>query len=709
VIDYDGRLFRAVGHGPDAPVALYRQDGDLLWAEFAGGDVRRGSLSGLRSANGTLEFAYTMVLTAGEVISGHCRSTPEVLADGRIRLHERWERFGPHANHGVSELEEVRGPALPVPARPAGGGTVTWACTPGFAPVFIFPFTPPDFYGVANLHEFQTLMYRPLYWYGTDGKPVVDDDLSLAEPPEWSADGRTATITIRPYRWSNGETVNADGVLFWMHLLEAERTNFGGYSPGYFPDNLVSYGKVAENRVSFTFDAAYSRNWVLMNQFSTITPLPKAWDRTAAGPADCTNDKAQAPAVYAYLRAHNDDRSNWADSPIWSVVNGPWRLKRYTIDGAQGEAVVVPNETYSGPNKPYLSEFRLVSTASDEAAYDLLRKGGTGPDGIQVGFLPFEAVTEPTDDPGTGGPNPLAEHYTLIPQLTYKIHYFPINFNNPTVAGRIFRQLYFRQALQSVLDQDGAIRDVYKGYGYPTNGPVPVLPDSDLISPRGHHSPYPFDIPKARRLLVANGWDVSVTPGVCVNPGTGPGHSGAGIEAGDRLSFTMRYAAGHPALTTVMRKFAADAAAAGIEIILTEVEASILVREDTTCTPGPDTPCQWQFTDWNGGWGYGPGFYPTGEALYKTGSGVNFGSYSDPRADELIARTVTSDDLADLYEYQDYIAEQVPVIWMPNFPFRLLEVAHGLRGVEPLNPFGLINPENWYYVTDDGNGSRRRC
>lgn len=167
------------------------------------------------------------------------------------------------------------------PTTPLRGGSVTWACTSGFSPVFIFPFTPGEYYGVANLHEFQTLMYRPLYWYGTGGRPTVDYERSLAEPPEWSEDGRTATITVKPYKWSNGESVNADNVMLWMHLLEAEKDSFGGYTPGFFPDNLTGYEKVAEDKVSFTFDRAYSRNWVLMNQFSTITPLPKAWDRTA--------------------------------------------------------------------------------------------------------------------------------------------------------------------------------------------------------------------------------------------------------------------------------------------------------------------------------------------------------------------------------------------------------------------------------------------
>lgn len=108
MIDYDGRRFRPVGHGPDAPTATYRQSGDLLWAEFSGGHARRGSLTGLCAPDGSLRFAYTMVLDGGEVISGQCVSTPELLDDGRILLHEKWERFGDHAAAGTSQIEEVR-------------------------------------------------------------------------------------------------------------------------------------------------------------------------------------------------------------------------------------------------------------------------------------------------------------------------------------------------------------------------------------------------------------------------------------------------------------------------------------------------------------------------------------------------------------------------------------------------------------------------
>lgn len=108
MIDYDGRLFSPVTEscGP-APVAQYRQQQDLIWADFSGGEVRRGSIAGTCDVDGVLRFAYCMVLTSGEAVTGLCHSTPEVLADGRIRLTEHWQRFGAGESSGVSTLEEL--------------------------------------------------------------------------------------------------------------------------------------------------------------------------------------------------------------------------------------------------------------------------------------------------------------------------------------------------------------------------------------------------------------------------------------------------------------------------------------------------------------------------------------------------------------------------------------------------------------------------
>jgi hypothetical protein len=113
VIDYDGKRFRKVTAGPEAPVAHYRQEGDLVWGSSAGGDVRRGSLTGLAAPDGTLTFAYTMVLSDGRTVAGRCESVPEVLPDGRIRLNETWERYGPDADSGTSAIEELPRDATP--------------------------------------------------------------------------------------------------------------------------------------------------------------------------------------------------------------------------------------------------------------------------------------------------------------------------------------------------------------------------------------------------------------------------------------------------------------------------------------------------------------------------------------------------------------------------------------------------------------------
>lgn len=113
MINYDGRRFRPVtdGTAEEDRVAVYHQDGDLLWGEFIGGHARRGALAGTCDPDGRLDFAYCMVLDGGEVISGHCASTPRLLPDGRIQLDEVWERFGKYADSGVSRLVEIAGPA----------------------------------------------------------------------------------------------------------------------------------------------------------------------------------------------------------------------------------------------------------------------------------------------------------------------------------------------------------------------------------------------------------------------------------------------------------------------------------------------------------------------------------------------------------------------------------------------------------------------
>ncbi|KXK63802.1 hypothetical protein AWW66_01065 [Micromonospora rosaria] len=119
-MDYDGRRFSSsaaetADRAGTTPVGCYHQRGDLVWADFAGGAVRTGRLVGTCAADGTLTVTYCQVLTDGQVLAGACRSVPEVLPDGRIRLREEWRRFDAAGSRGVSYLEELPGGGTPAP------------------------------------------------------------------------------------------------------------------------------------------------------------------------------------------------------------------------------------------------------------------------------------------------------------------------------------------------------------------------------------------------------------------------------------------------------------------------------------------------------------------------------------------------------------------------------------------------------------------
>ncbi|MDP9221693.1 MAG: hypothetical protein M3P23_14315 [Actinomycetota bacterium] len=105
---YEGRTFQPAGDPSvdgSPPTGHYHQDGDVIWAEFSGGQVRAGRLVGTARADGSIDAAYCFVTTDGDAVAGGCLSMPTVLPDGRIRLIEHWRRLD--GSSGVSQVEEV--------------------------------------------------------------------------------------------------------------------------------------------------------------------------------------------------------------------------------------------------------------------------------------------------------------------------------------------------------------------------------------------------------------------------------------------------------------------------------------------------------------------------------------------------------------------------------------------------------------------------
>ena len=187
------------------------------------------------------------------------------------------------------------------------GGTMTWAELPSTVPNWIFPFSTLTYFSVANSQNFQMEMYRPLYWFGGNNtSPTVDYGLSVANAPVYSDGGKTIVINLKGYKWSNGETVNAQDVLFWLHMMVAEKTVWAGYSPGGIPDNITSMSATGPLQVTLHLNKAYSSLWYTYNELSQVTPMPMAWDVTStgakAGSGGCTTDTRAVRQVQGRLQ-----------------------------------------------------------------------------------------------------------------------------------------------------------------------------------------------------------------------------------------------------------------------------------------------------------------------------------------------------------------------------------------------------------------------
>src|SRR5579859_1595056 len=423
------------------------------------------------------------------------------------------------------------------------GGTAVWAEPPQVVPNYIFPFQSSAYISVINSSNFGQLMYRPLYWFGNGAQPTMNPSLSLANAPTWS--GNTATITLKHYMWSNGQPVTTADVMFWVNMLKAVGATDWGADTG-FPDAFVSNIKVATpTEIQMTTNKAYSHSWFLYNDLSQITPMPAAWDKTATGPSDCATVVKDCAAVYKYLDAQSKNLPGYASSPLWSIVDGPWKLSAFNADG---HVTMVPNTKYSGPIKPSLSKFEMVPFTTDSAEYNVLRSSAAGGQKIDVGYLPQQDA--PPKPAGSAvGANPLAG-YNLNPLYVWGINYFVMNFQSTTGNGPVIQQLYFRQALAYLMNQAAVIKGPLRGYGTETVGPVGNTPVTSYLSPQlKSGTPFPFNPGKAKSLLASHGWKV-VPNGVstCTNPGL----CGKGIGSGHQLVFNMPYASGTQWITSEM-------------------------------------------------------------------------------------------------------------------------------------------------------------
>jgi peptide/nickel transport system substrate-binding protein len=601
------------------------------------------------------------------------------------------------------------GPGLTAASTGSGtkvaGGTVNFTEGSDAPPNYIFPMYTFSVCSTTNANQLMNMLYYPLYTYGENYRPTVDYNHSIGQAPVASNGGKTYTIKLNPYKWSDGETVTARDLVFWMNVLKASpSTEWCGYAPGYFPDNVVSYSAPNPSTFVINFNKAYDSEWVLYSELSQIFPMPLAWDRTSLSQPAPTSDNGHLPdttksgsaAIYKFLDTQSKDLGSWATSPLWSVVDGPMKLTSFNSDG---HAVLVPNPDWSGTPKVSISQLVELPFTSEAAIYNTIRSGG--PSAVTIGNVPSQYAPQLN--------SLAAEGYDVNKAASYSFNYFPLNLNtNATTspggepARYIFRQTYFRNALQHLVDQQGWIHAFLFNTADPTCGPIPFAPPSPLVDTSSiSFNPCSFAPATAQQLLTSHGWKV-VPNGTttCTNPSL----CGAGIKQGEGISFTIDYESGVVSVQDEMNDLASQAKKLGITINLTTHPFPTVISTAAPCMASAAS-CKWEAGNWGAGWIYGPSYLPTGEPLFNPGSAANAGSYSDAQMTSLIGQTITgplATESAALTAYAKYASEQDPVIYGPTqvgtYGGNAATVVDKKLAGYSANALGFLQPQYWYFT-----------
>jgi peptide/nickel transport system substrate-binding protein len=410
-----------------------------------------------------------------------------------------------------------------------------------------------------------------------------------------------------------------------------------------------------------------------------------AWDKkSATGPVgNYDQTPAGAKAVYNFLQKEGSQLATFTTNPLWKVVDGPWTLSQFNSDGTLYG--YVPNTGYSGSRKPRLSAVLNQSFTTDTAMLDALRAGSS----LQVAGLPLNDLNQ--------AGQLKAEGYATAPVPIPGVAGIQPNLYN-TQVGAVLRQLYIRQAMEELINRPQLVSKVYNGYADPGNGPVPVQAFPDLASPlEKSGGPYPYSPSAAVSLLKSHGW--TVVPGgvsTCQSPGTGPSQCGAGIAAGQQLAFQLAYSSGRATTDEQNAAIQSWQEQAGIKLTLKPEPFNTLIGTAGVCTAKSHAQnCGWQLLEF----GYSPyGLYPADTGNFATGGNSNYGGYSDPKADSLINATLQGSGAQAFFQYEDYVARQLPWLWLPLREG--LEVyKSNLGGFAPLNPFSAdLDFETWYYT-----------
>jgi peptide/nickel transport system substrate-binding protein len=565
-------------------------------------------------------------------------------------------------NNSSPSVVKVPGGIGSIPMAAAGGkkkaGTITWAMAPGATPNWIMPVIPSANNSVYNAFNFIDQSWRPLYWTVNGVVPEVVQNMSLASEPQYTDGTKTVTIAMNSsYKWSDGKPLTANDLLFTIDVIKAaiktSPADWAGYTPKHFPDNLVSTSEPNSTTLVMKLNGPVNPTWFTEDILSSVNPMPSAdWAKTSASgsviPPASWNASNMA-GIFKFLTAQAKSVSTYTTNPLWQVVDGPYKLSQYNT--TTGAFTMVPNTTYGGPHATPMSNFQAVAFTSDAAEFNAVKSKS-----IDVGFVPAANIPQL--------PQVLRLGYNYFGEPDFGMNFLNYNFKDTTNHfNSIVNQLYFRQAMAHVEDQQGWISAFMHGAGAPAYGPIPAYPKSPFLPSNAATNPYPFSISSATSLLKSHGWTVNAGgTDVCQSAGSGASQCGAGIPAGTQLKFNLIYNSGSNLITSEMTDLVSKAKQAGIDITLQSSNFNYMISNYLD-PYAPANENKWAMQDFGGETN---STYPTTFSLFNTGGSNQIGDYSDPQADQLINASITSSDPNAVRAEAAYLTTSQPTMFEPN-------------------------------------------
>jgi len=485
------------------------------------------------------------------------------------------------------------------------GGEITW--TLDQSPDGFFPWSPEGG-SVYTLQAIQGILpYTGQFM--PDGEYQQNLDLLAAEPEITNEDPFQTTWQIREEAvWDDGTPITANDVIMTWMMSTPEDAGFCTGCRPRSPETLIENIEAGDGGKSYTItyrEGVSDPEWFA--SFTSahgivggIAPSHVAVDNgfISGGP-----DEWDPAGLGEYFEFLNDNPPEFS--------GGPYLIEEFDIDN---QVVKVPNPQWYGEEQPTLNRI-VVRFLADESTWVPALQNGELNGASPAGWAP-DVVREVQG----------LENVRVNIQDGPSWEHIDLNLDNEWLG-----DVALRRAIFTAIDQQDLATRVY-GDLYPEIEPLGnhvFGNDSqyyvDMLEGTGQGS---GDVEMARQILADAGYEGM------------DGGAGALTLDGEQIGPLRLRSTTAPARVTAQQLIQSYLAEIGVqaEIEPTDDLGGTLVGQD--------------YDIMEFGWSGSPLFFGTGQQYWQTGSGSNFGNYSNEEVDALIEqeqRAASPDESAELH------------------------------------------------------------